>query len=423
MRSDSFEGSAAGISSAVSRKSILYVDSDEEFRKNFASRFSPGSYEVFVTSSISETLEKALLELPSAIVVDPNFPDLEGIKLLRALRKISPGSIFILHSRLNEMDPSLRSLDWIYASFEKSNQTSLLVGTVCRAIEEKNVSLNDFHRKALQEENLISEISWLQWKENNRNSEQLSIGKNILDNLTHSISQGLGIGSLITRLDMVEAIAKKKEGHYEIPVELMDSILENKNILRDWTEKLEKFRSLFDLNVAKERTHFDLVQSSILDSMAELGEIARIKNQKIIYEERLFNSYVFSSPAFLKFACKELLVNAMKFSPSGSRIPILFYSTNKYVCLTILNDIEFAYNGICGIPEEYYFKVFEPFFRLNHVYDERFNAHDFGFGIGLNLAQNLARQSDCKVSVYELTDYTEDVPTRKVAAEIQFPLC
>ncbi|EQA37958.1 GHKL domain protein [Leptospira inadai serovar Lyme str. 10] len=405
------------------RKNILYIDSDAAYAENLSANFEAEKYGIIYASSVANALENCMQVEPPAIIVDPSFTDIDCIKFLRSLRKLSPGSVFFVNAASDSLDPNISSLPWIHSVLDKGQDIHRLVECISTVLCEKESRLSEFHKKALNEENLVSEVAWLQWKENRRSSESLTIGKNILDNLTHSISQGLGIGSLITRLDLVESFLVRENGRYSVPIDLLDSIFENKDILRDWTDKLEKFRSLFDLAIDKERTHFDAVLSSIRSGITEFEEYAKIKNQQIFFEDRSFDQFVYSHPDFVKFSFRELMVNAMKFSPENSKIHILLYSNRSYISLIVMNDISIGETGISGIPEEYYFKVFEPFFRLNHIYDERFHTLDFGFGIGLNLTQNLARQSDCKVSIYELNDYTGESCSRRVAAELQFPIC
>lgn len=404
-------------------KNILYIDSDVAYAEDLTAHFEKGGYGIICASSVADALKNCMLTEPPAIIVDPSFSDIDCIKFLRSLRKLSPGSVFIINTHSEAVDPNVSSLPWIHSVLEKGEDISRIVECVSSVLCEKETRLTEFHKKAINEENLLSEVAWLQWKENRRSSESLTIGKNILDNLTHSISQGLGIGSLITRLDLVESFLVRENGRYSVPTDLLDSIFENKDILRDWTDKLEKFRSLFDLAIYKERTHFETVLSLIRSSVTEFEEFAKIKNHQIFFENKAIDQFVYSHPDFVKFAFRELMVNAMKFSPENSKIHILLYSNRSYISLIVMNDISIGESGISGIPEEYYFKVFEPFFRLNHIYDERFHALDFGFGIGLNLTQNLARQSDCKVSIYELNDYTGESCSRRVAAEIQFSIC
>ncbi|TGK59343.1 DUF1577 domain-containing protein [Leptospira wolffii] len=402
---------------------ILCIDSDSQSMTQTSETLSKAGYEVVSASTVAKALGLCLTTFPSLIVVDTHFVDVDGIKFLRALRKISPGSMFIVYSsREKKSERLVRYLSWIWAHLEKPDTDERLLESVKEAMDFHARRMSQFHLSTVSEEDLSGEIEWLLWKNYHRNSEQLSLGKNILDNVTHSTAQGLGLSSLLIQLDLAEYSMKMDGEECLIPMQVLDSILENKNVLRDWTEKLAKLRILFNLKISKEPISSGTISGKISETIQDLEEIAKIKNNRIVFTDRISGNTVLSNLDFFDFALRELLINAMKFSPQNSKINVLVHSKVHSLCVSVLNEIAQNEGGITGIPDKLSSQIFEPFSRLNNNYDERFFAVDFGLGIGLHLADHLAVQAGAKLEIKEVTDYSEEIGAKKVSAEISLPL-
>lgn len=410
------------IRSFYQNKRILCIDSDPETGKQTGDILRDAGYEVVGVSSVSKALGSCLSLYPSLIITDTQFADVDGIKFLRALRRISPGSMFIVYSSREKSDRLVRYLSWIWAHLEKPDTEGRLLNSVSEAMEFHAKRMSQFHLSTVSEEDLSGEIEWLLWKNYHRNSEQLSLGKNILNNVTHSTAQGLGLSSLLIQLDLAEYSMKVEGDDCLIPMQVLDSILENKNVLRDWTEKLAKIRLLFNLKIVRKTFTSGQISKRIGEIISDLSEVTNIKNNRIVFTDKISGNSVVTNMEFLDFALRELLINALKFSPPNSKINILVYTKNNYFCIGVLNEIEQYEGGISGVPEKFSSQIFEPFSRLNHNYDERFFAVDFGLGIGLHLAHHLATQTGASLEIKEVVDYSEEVETKKISAEISMPL-
>ncbi len=408
--------------SLYQNKRILYIDSNLGVSNSVKSILTNSGYEVTAANSVTEALGLCLSSYPCLIIVDTNFPNLDGVKFLRALRKISPGSMFIIFSSKDGEERLIHYLSWVWAYLEKQDGEEMLLESVHEAIDFHFKRMSQFHLFKADEEDLTGEIEWLLWKDYHRNTEQLSLGKNILNNVTHSTSQGLGLGSLLIQLDLAEYFMKEEGEEYLVPIEVMNSILENKRILREWTEKLEKIRCLFHLKIVKEKISSRKIMERISETIQKLAEVSDIKKNHIIFIDKTSNFSVLSSLEFVDFTIRELLINALKFSPQDSKIHILVHSKDDHFCIDILNDIEAYGGGISGIPEQFSSLVFEPFSKLNHNYDERFFAVDFGLGIGLNLASHLATRAGGELTIKEVMDHSGEKRLRRISAEIRLPI-
>ncbi|EQA43216.1 PF07614 family protein [Leptospira broomii serovar Hurstbridge str. 5399] len=405
-----------------SSSSLLYIDPDPYFTKRANELFKNEELVLIFASSLTEGLVQCAKWSPAIVVTEIESDKIHVLDYLKAMRKITPGSLIITYSKMEHTTLSLSSFNWIWAQLLKKKQEKQLLEAVKNALTWYKDKIRTYQNIFQDERHLAGEIDWLIWKDYQRNSDQMTVGKNILNSISHSSSQGIGLGSLLTYLDLTELSLKREGTDCLIPKDLMKSIVENKNMMRSWTEKLDKLKSLFDLKIIPEALDILEIQSIIKRTVSDLHKAAKIKDNHIIFKDKHLEYKVKCNRKFLSFSIKEILVNAMKFSPEHSKIQIIMYPEDSMLNIDIINEIEAGKTGIHGIPKEYSEKLFEPFFRMNHTYDERFQEEDFGFGIGLNLVQNLAKQIDNNVRISEIKDYSTAKLANKIATEIQLPI-
>jgi signal transduction histidine kinase len=145
-----------------------------------------------------------------------------------------------------------------------------------------------------------------------------------------------------------------------------------------------------------------------------MDRFRRIKKHIIKTDEFTFSQPVTCNEFVLRFSIRELLTNAFKFSPEESIIKVGEHRTSNSVSILISNLT------VTGIPPEYESKIFEPFFRLSNIHDDRFQGEMYGMGTGLTIVQGAINQVNGKVYVYEVSD-PEDRNSR-VVAEIILPI-
>ncbi|MFB5651261.1 sensor histidine kinase [Leptospira wolffii] len=392
-----------------------------------ASRYSeayPKDCDIIKASSVEEALEKSFSYSPKIIVFRYRSEEIDIMRFLSIIHKLCANSVFLVFLSEDSSQDFDRLRDWIWGVYPESEIQFILKKEIPKVLEflrsDSGQKISD-----IDSESFISELEWLVWKETRKSAEGNYLGRNIIDNLYQTLSQGLGIGSLISRLELAEIFMKKEDQFARIPKQLMSSILENKEHLRERNENLDRFKKLFELKIAKQATAIGEIDSLVQMLVEELGPVAAFKKQTIQHHgfTKDEKELVFAQPDFSLFAIRELFVNALKFSPEGSVICSSFITGRNYIIFRVLNDISVIEGGVTGIPEEFKFRLFEPFFKLNNVFDERFYNLEFGMGMGLNLIQSMARQSESKVTVEEILDDSRFPPERRVAADLRFRIC
>ena len=116
-------------------------------------------------------------------------------------------------------------------------------------------------------------------------------------------------------------------------------------------------------------------------------------------------------------------MNALKFSISDAKISIFLNNNNNDMKMTILNSPLKIYDEINGIPMEYENIIFEPFFKLSKPILKDYKTLDFG--IGLKLVENIISKHSGKISLFNITDYsdiTQHKGESKVCCPVTIPL-
>jgi DNA-binding NtrC family response regulator len=90
-------------------RKILLVDDEEDFLKLMSKVMELWGYRVVTAANAQEALEVSKRERPDILVLDYLMPELNGIELLKELRKIglrSPAIIFTANPTIKAMEES-----------------------------------------------------------------------------------------------------------------------------------------------------------------------------------------------------------------------------------------------------------------------------------------------------------------------------
>ncbi len=94
---------------------------------------------------------------------------------------------------------------------------------------------------------------------------------------------------------------------------------------------------------------------------------------------------VFANAHAIKIIIRELVHNALKFTPDGGKVELNIYTTQNYVNIVVRDT------GV-GIPIEKQEAIFKEFYEVQDVIHHRSSQQDFmggGMGIGLSLVKEL----------------------------------
>jgi two-component system KDP operon response regulator KdpE len=94
----------------MSKATILIVEDDDYIVNILRSLLEANEYRVIYTSSGKEALHIAACHLPDIVLLDLGLPDIDGIEVIKSIRKWFNGSLIIVSARNREMD-KVQALD------------------------------------------------------------------------------------------------------------------------------------------------------------------------------------------------------------------------------------------------------------------------------------------------------------------------
>lgn len=405
--------------------SVLLLDPSEEYRKKLEHLFSSNGYTVLTASNVGEAMDIIVRHSPGVMFTEILFDDIDSVTVLRSLRKLDKDLVMIIYTTQPErrIGPN-RRLEHIFEFIVKPSTSFELIGHLKRAysFHREKTSLKEYVNET--RERIRRQLEWLIWTERALIDDRVQYSKSIVDSIKHTTTQGNGIGSMITLVDMINMDkSEESDDRFSISAQLMNKLIDNASAVRHWLDELDIVSRSLGNNYEIEIISGQRVIEMVNQMVQEMEPFRQIKGHAIRVDRDTFDQPVESNEMVISLALKELITNSFKFSPDNSVIRIKFNRTSDSFSVLIMNKITPMTRGITGIPIRLEQKIFEPFFKLNNIHDDRFQYQMFGMGTGLTVIQGAINQIGGKIYVYEADDPDErDVMDKRIVAEVIFPI-
>lgn len=351
----------------------------------------------FVTDSerLAEVLRNHLPEIALVTCVDP----VACGDVVMLCRRANPGILVIVvkagENPVSPLDATSRS---VFAVVSQDNDGVEFAAAMKKAVAfvlERRKLQEKSERRRLRREH---PASWLMEREARERDNKLEFAASLIRNILHSASQGLGIGSVLTYIDLLQMMMPQLQKENEA----FASMLHNARASRAWLASFENILAGLHKQYPREVVHDSDIEAVIETALAVTEKFRAVKGQVIDRAHFQALGSLHGNREALQEILSELLLNAYKYSPADSAVSIMSYSTNEISAITVVNETEQKIGGQVGIPAELEEKIFEPFFRVNNTMDDRFAEQKYGLGIGLTLADHAALQCGGRLYVYEL---------------------
>lgn len=185
----------------------------------------------------------------------------------------------------------------------------------------------------------------------------------------------------------------------ESEVALMDKKLhsETRQLLESIIEEVDAMTRLTDELLLLARQHSKpelktLQLKKVMDRAIKNVE-AKAHQKNISLKHSIKNAHIQSNADMLQHILTVLLDNAIKYSPSGSRVDITMQKSHN------LTSISISDRGP-GIPQQLQEKIFERFYRV----DDSRSKTTAGNGLGLAIAREFSEVLGASISVKNNTD-------------------
>lgn len=407
-------------SESKKKAKILCIDTDKEYLNKIRFLLDSNGFLPIVVSSMGAALESLVSETPEIILTEIFFPNIEPLDYLRALRKQNSEPVIVVLTKMAERrEAADRRLGTIFEFINKNTNSHELIGHLKRALmfyREKSSLTHLFDQSEVRMKN---QLEWLLWKENHKFIDKVFLGKTLIANVKNSILQGMGIGSLVTYIELLELQGNHLDGKICFDPSIIANIKHSAKVVHEWLENMDNIRLSFESKFLPEEVHPEEMDEAIKYAIIKVEELRQIKNQEILFDGYSLPFSISSNKKAIYEVMIEILTNALKFSPENTKIHLTDYRSGNSIALAVMNDILPMRGGVPGVPEEYESQIFEPFFKLNNVYDERFHAEKWSMGTGLTIAQHYIHQLGGKIYVYEIIDHaTSQNAKKRVVTEI-----
>lgn len=397
----------------------LTLQPDAYVRHELGLLLRENGFAVDEARDVRSALEAAAFNAPEVILCEISGMERDAASLLTALHRVRPEAALIVYSRqLERRTGPDRRLGHAFEYLDRTAAPHEIVSAALKGVafcRERSATLAEMYDQPAR---MQSKLEWLLWKEKSKSRDRIAAERTLINNIKHSLSQGLGVGGLATLIDLM-ALASRSEGErVSVCSKMFQQLLDSGEAVREWFDSLETITGAFTRECEVRPMSAEEAQTCIRNAIAQTERLRQIKGQTV-NEDLLPAALLRGEPAALELCLRELLTNAYKYSPAGSVVNVTGYRSSNGVSIIVLNDLELAADGAAGVPSELENAVFEPFFRMKNTYDERYRGEELGMGIGLTIVQNTLNQFGGAAFLYEVNDHSSSGnPRRRVAAEL-----
>lgn len=402
---------------------ILAVGLDQARTSNHTQALVENDWPVWQVDGVEPALLFLLQHQPMAAIVDTAALAEKSAALIAGMRRMAPATAFLLLPTDQPQGVAISEFADLYEAFlPLDEEPSAWVLAVRRAVELKRTIRRELDFLTAADGGLVSRLEWFLWKHRVIQKDRGMAHGKLIRNLKHSLSQGLGPGALLTMVEMLPFLAKKEGQHYVVPEKAIDDLCMTADRSFGWFEKMDGLMGAFERSCEPVLIDHTELRQIVEKAVAAVEPLRAIKNQRVGLEVPACEFLVRCDPESLSIALRELLVNAFKYSPDDSAVELTGVASGGRLKLMLFNDVLPMTGGVCGIPAHLENAVFEPFSRLNNVYDERFRDEEFGMGTGLTVVEAALFQMGAQIQLGEVLDHSkEGRPVRRVLASVSLP--
>lgn len=361
---------------------VLYVEDSEIVRESTCDILDHYFSEVDTAINGEEGLQKYKQfyeehhRFYDIVITDINMPKMDGIEMIKLIRKMDPEVHIIVMSAHNESDYLLKLINLGISNFVlKPIEVTLFQAMIYRTIESviNQKQLKYYHAKMKDINQTLRKAKEIAENASTQKSQFLA-------NMSHEIRTPLNaITGFISLLKENESDPEKLK-YLQVIKNSSDSLL---RIVSDVLDISKIESSMMEI----EPVHFNPYEELV--AVAELFQVKAADKGIILTIQFNYNmpKNLYGDVLRIKQILNNLLSNAIKFTPEGSRVKcIIWYTKGKL-------NIRVKDYGI-GIPKEKHESVFNSFYQLEGTSNKY-----GGTGLGLSISRQLAKMLDGELTL------------------------
>ena len=346
---------------------ILVIEDEHDIRESYIDMFRHFGYEVEAAPNGREGLSKIVMHDYDIVVTDLYMPEVDGLEVLNYVKKSKPYTEVIVITGNATLDNAIKAMKvGAYDYFTKPIDIDRVRIVLSKCVQQLRAKRENEELKSLNER--LKELNELKDK--------------FITITNHELRTPLTV--LKGYLELIDYYLQDSKN-----ADLNDAFSVVAETMKELICIIEEMHDISNFNHGKKK--LNLTDVNIKQVLAVI-----CKEMKVLFENRKIDLQVYlDSPDVLiqgdydriKRSLRELLQNALKFTPEGGKV-ILQYSINEKNKNT---SIQVADTGI-GIPPDKLNLVFEPFYEIQDVMNHMTSKTEFlggGIGLGLTLAKEV----------------------------------
>ncbi|HPZ07981.1 MAG TPA: ATP-binding protein [Candidatus Eremiobacteraeota bacterium] len=373
------------------KEQILVVDDVDSIRSFITINLECEGYEVYQASRGQEAIKMIEAFFFNLVILDIMLPDIDGLKILKFIRKVSPETMVIMVTGYASLDSSILAMkEGAFSYIIKPFELSELLITMKKALGKQRLSIENKQlleelkkaNKELEEANLYleqkvkertRELELLNEDLNKANIELKRLDK-LKDELISLVSHDLK--SPLTAIIGYASTIQNKPIH-EIGEEKVKEYIER--ILNQSYRMLNLINDILDEQKVKEG------KMTLNAEISDLGIIGRecYEEIKILAAEKTMEIDSELPDAFLdrskiRQVIINLLSNAIKFTPEGGKVHLKVYQGKRKLWISIADTGP-------GIEKSKQEELFKEFKKLKTPDGKEYE----GTGLGLSICKKI----------------------------------
>ncbi|EQA45119.1 response regulator receiver domain protein [Leptospira broomii serovar Hurstbridge str. 5399] len=399
---------------------VLIIEDSEEIAQLYSSYCKRLGIDCEIAENGVIGLEKANKKSYSLYIVDLMMPIMDGKTFVQKLKEIQPEAYIIIETSIDESEEVIDIMKMGVVDYLiKPILPNPFFNSIKKAAEKRLESKTEKEIEGIETQQLRNQLDWLTFKESQRKSSRESWEISSLYSLKTSLSQGSGIGALITLLDMLKLSQKDAGSEYLVNKETLDLIYMNQQVGKNILSGISDL-----LDIVHREPKFITVRASellrhIKDKSTRLSPIFKSKNVTLNFPEIKSDPPLDIELESFSMATDELLLNACKYCISDTSVDLFATVVQGYFCIAVKNIVE---KVSAGIEEKFENLVVQPFFRVLPPVEEAADFERFGLGLGLTAVDYITHKHNGMFFIHNAKDHTTNSVRLSVLAEIFLPL-
>jgi DNA-binding response OmpR family regulator len=410
---------------------ILIVDDDPLVRAHLAAVLKGVDYRVVVAESAEEALLQLENKPPDVLVADYYMPGKTGGDLFRSIRSTGNRIPFVALTASDEVDTAVE----LFTSgaddyLTKPVQPEALVFRIEKALEVREA------REIAQQITVERELMELErkqlfsWRQLYATKEARQT-KQIVELLSRAINHSGGF----LWVELLQDYLKDETAEsYELPRELVSMVVEAAESQKQIFDYITFLGNLESLDMKTEEVSPGELKKELVEkARAFLVGLTREhpRDFEVLEAPRFPEGRHVLDRGYLESVLQELFINAVKYSPVGSRIVVDFSFEEKpdggFLVITVENEAkrssarDASGEPIIGIPYEQSELVFDLFYTLD-AFPTAIPEERWKDGSGLYIARQLLKRFGASIAVANGLDYTRDIPRPIVRFAVRLPI-